>query len=239
MATTFNSHSVEDPHEMTLTRRGDYDTMVEVLCAGLDPNKSYKGQTLLMHAAELGHDRLLSLLIENGAHVDTQDRYGRTALFMAARFGHLESCKVLCAAGARDDFRAELLGGEDALQAARARGHLHISKFLQYEQHTVRGSPAPKVAPAAVSPVKGVDVNKNYHKINPEAEIEYGTRSIAAGGATGATYAGRYTEKVDAPPQPKTYEPYVPTPLPPPVTAAAQPIRDETRRLAPPPKYTI
>ena len=236
---TFNAHKTEDAFEMTVTRDGNVEALREILCAGLDPNLMYKGQTLLMHACEVGNNDIVSLLIQNGAHVDTQDRYGRTALFMAARFGHLECCKVLCAAGARDNIRAELLGGEDALIAARSKGHLHITRFLQYEQNTLRGGPPTKGGPTSSSPMKAVDANKNYHTIHPEAKIEYGTRSITTGGATGATSAGTYTEHIDAPPPTKIADRDVPNPLPPPLAAAAQPLRDEARRLAPQPRYTI
>lgn len=222
---------------MTVTREGNIDALREILCAGMDPNLVYKGQTLLMHACEVGHADMVTLLIENGAHVDKQDRYGRTALFMAARFGHLDCCKVLCAAGANDSLRAELLGGEDALLAARARGHLHITRFFLYEQNTVRGGAPTKTSPA--SHTKAVDATRNYHTIAPQAQINYGTRSIAAGGATGATTSGTYTEGVDAPPRRVAEDRAVPNPLPPPLAASAQPVRDETRRLAPQPRYTI
>lgn len=193
-------------------KEGDAHMVHTILCAGLDPNLIYSGQTALMVAAEHGQDKICETLIANGANVDKVDRYGRSALHFAARFGHIECCKVLIGANARDDLRATLLGNETALEFARAKSQLEIVKLLMYGQKEIRGT--------------GVKNTDEFAKKKVEAEVAFGTRSIASGGASGATFAGSYTA-LDAPP----------TPLPPPFAAQPMPVKDETRRLAAQPTY--
>lgn len=194
-------------------KAGDAPMVHTLLCAGLDPNRLYSGQTALMQACELGLVDVAELLITNGAHTDTTDRYGRTALHCAARFGHIDCVRLLIAANARDDLRADLLGGETALDVARGKAHLDVVKLLMYGQKDLR----PSAAGAGADP---------YAKKKAEAAVAFGDRSIASGGASGATFAGRYTA-ADAPP----------LPLPPPFAVQPTPVVDETRRLAPQPKY--
>eukprot|EP00744_Colponema_vietnamica_P015814 GILI01022171.1.p1 GENE.GILI01022171.1~~GILI01022171.1.p1 ORF type:complete len:208 (+),score=48.71 GILI01022171.1:69-692(+) len=192
--------------------QGDAPMVHTILCAGLDPNLLYSGQTALMVACEHGQDKICETLIANGANVDKVDRYGRTALHFAARFGHIDCCKVLIGANARDDLRATLLGNETALDFARAKAQLEIVKLLVYGQKEIRPS--------------GVKNTDEFAKKKVEAEVQFGTRSIASGGATGATYAGSYTS-IDA----------APTPLPPPFAVQPMPLKDETKRLAAQPSY--
>ena len=50
-------------------------------------------------AAVRGDAAVLRDLIDRGVDVDSLDRYGQTALMLAARSGHLEAARVLVQAG--------------------------------------------------------------------------------------------------------------------------------------------
>ncbi|MDH3685544.1 MAG: ankyrin repeat domain-containing protein [Myxococcales bacterium] len=58
-------------------------------------------------AAVRGDAAVLSDLIDRGVDVDSLDRYGQTALMLAARSGHLEAARVLVEAGADLDRTAK------------------------------------------------------------------------------------------------------------------------------------
>jgi len=51
--------------------------------------------TPLMYAAEYGHTKLVSKLIDNGADVNEADKHGRTAYWYAADCGHFDIIKIL------------------------------------------------------------------------------------------------------------------------------------------------
>ncbi|KAM7543177.1 hypothetical protein Aperf_G00000004618 [Anoplocephala perfoliata] len=73
-------------------------------------------------------DRLLHLL-QRGADVNEQDKFGYTALHYAARNGRLEICNILLKNGA-DITIATRSGGATALHRAAFSGHLDIVKLL-------------------------------------------------------------------------------------------------------------
>ena len=51
-------------------------------------------------AAEEGYDKIVSLLVEAGANMDIEDRYGSTAMHIAAMTGHDKVLSLLLEAGA-------------------------------------------------------------------------------------------------------------------------------------------
>mgnify|MGYP001191196328 CR=1 FL=1 len=57
-------------------------------------------KTVLIHAAENGHEDVCKLLLENGGKANTKDKSGRTALIYAAENGHEDVCKLLLENGA-------------------------------------------------------------------------------------------------------------------------------------------
>lgn len=70
-----------------------------------------------------GHGDVVTLLLTAGAHVDTRDAAGRTALMEAAMRSHLEVMGALLGAGAQVDLAAAL--GETALILAQWSGPRH------------------------------------------------------------------------------------------------------------------
>ena len=70
-------------------------------------------------------------LIKDGADVNVRNKFGVTPLIMASLLGHTDVVKLLLAAGADVNAKANK-GGEDytALRIAKMRGHTQIIKLL-------------------------------------------------------------------------------------------------------------
>ncbi len=82
----------------------------------------------LIHAAEKGDVRLLSILLDEGAKVDARDMWGFTPLMAAAREGHSEIVRILLNHGA--DVNATCNAGWDSLVRAAERGASEIVSLL-------------------------------------------------------------------------------------------------------------
>ena len=70
---------------------------------------------------------IVRLLVESGADINRQCEHGRTALHMAAAWGHLDVVKYLVDHGAHVTIRAEVDG--TPAEMARARNKLEVSKL--------------------------------------------------------------------------------------------------------------
>ena len=79
-------------------------------------------------AAERGDAAALETLLGAGADVNSQDRYGQTALMLAARHGHLEAVRVLIDSGADLDHTAKY--HLSALMIATINGHTAVAQLL-------------------------------------------------------------------------------------------------------------
>ncbi|KAM5152648.1 protein TANC1 isoform 2-T2 [Mantella aurantiaca] len=78
--------------------------------------------------AHLGHEEMVSLLLEFGAIVDGMSESGMTPLSYAAASGHLNIVTLLCKKGAKVDHIDKK--GQSALVHSALRGHCNILKFL-------------------------------------------------------------------------------------------------------------
>jgi len=55
---------------------------------------SKKGWNAIVGASKMGEETIVQLLVDNGAIVDKETRYGSTALMAAAEMGELPAVKV-------------------------------------------------------------------------------------------------------------------------------------------------
>jgi ankyrin repeat protein len=60
-------------------------------------------QTLLLKAAESGHEAIVRLLLDEGAKIETKDKMGKTPVSYAAYAGHTTVMELLLATGANRD----------------------------------------------------------------------------------------------------------------------------------------
>ena len=73
----------------------------------------------------------VNLLLKHGARVDDKNKYGWTALIIAAREGDIRIVKILLKAGADPDIVDNL--GRNAIMFAHGRKHHEIFKLLNHD----------------------------------------------------------------------------------------------------------
>jgi len=79
-------------------------------------------------AAREGNARALSAQVAAGANLDALDRYGQSALMLAALGGHLEAVEVLVRAGADLNITAKF--NLSATMLAVVNGHESVARVL-------------------------------------------------------------------------------------------------------------
>jgi len=101
----------------------------DLVDGGVDINaRNAYGWTALMHAARVGHEDLVNLLLNHGADINAQSDDGFTALMRAAVKGHEAVVRILLKHGARIDLSDK--GKATALHWAARKGHIVIVKIL-------------------------------------------------------------------------------------------------------------
>jgi ankyrin repeat protein len=83
---------------MLAALRGHFDVCKELIARDADVNKP--GWTPLHYAATGGHTKIVQLLIDNHAYIDSASPNGSTPLMLAAMYGTVDAVKVLLDAGA-------------------------------------------------------------------------------------------------------------------------------------------
>ncbi|KAM5349338.1 hypothetical protein ACJ41O_005843 [Fusarium nematophilum] len=92
--------------------------------------KDSRGQTPLWWAAVEGHEAIVRLLLDRGAHAETTDGRGRTPLWMAAPRGHVAVVRLLLDGGAHTEEVADEGEGRTPLWMAAANGHVAVVRLL-------------------------------------------------------------------------------------------------------------
>ncbi|XP_023551564.1 E3 ubiquitin-protein ligase XBAT33-like isoform X1 [Cucurbita pepo subsp. pepo] len=83
----------------------------------------------LHFAAAKGHNEIVSLLLENGADVNSRNYCGQTAVMQACRYGHWEVVQTLLIFRC-NVMRADYLSGRTALHFAAINGHVKCLRLI-------------------------------------------------------------------------------------------------------------
>ncbi len=86
------------------------------------------GVTALMIASNHGHDKIVKMLLAEGAKVDAKNNNGMTALMFASKNGHDKVVTMLLAEGA--EVNAKGINGMTALAYASQEGHSVVVDLL-------------------------------------------------------------------------------------------------------------
>ena len=95
---------------------GDLQKVRLLLNQGVDVDATDNGDTALMIASNLGHLKIVQLLLKKNAKLDIKNKRGDTALTCASAEGHLEVVKALLNKNAKVDIKNEM--GCTAVQSA-------------------------------------------------------------------------------------------------------------------------
>lgn len=107
---------------------GDTPTAIALIERGMDVNTAdSSGMTLVMFAAQSGNEKLLDFLISQRANVRKKNRFGDSALMLAALKGQLGCATRLVAAGAPVDDEPQRW---NPLTYAAFEGHAGMVSFL-------------------------------------------------------------------------------------------------------------
>jgi hypothetical protein len=133
-------YSQQIPKEMTGLHLAAYFGVHNAVTAllgsnGPDSKDSYS-RTPLSHAAESGHEAVVTLLLANGAELDLKDLNDRTPLSYAAARGHEAVVTLLLAKGAELETK-DACDGRTPLSWAAGSGHEAVVKLLLAKQADV------------------------------------------------------------------------------------------------------
>ena len=85
-------------------------------------------KSVLHCAVDEGHEEVVKLLLECGANVNAQDKYGETVLHCAVEKGHGKVIKLLLECGANVDAKGK--DGKTVLHCAVEKGYEKVVKLL-------------------------------------------------------------------------------------------------------------
>ncbi|RSL62669.1 hypothetical protein CEP54_005624 [Fusarium duplospermum] len=117
-------------------QEGQMNVLKPLLQKGIDIDETdQQDYTSLMRASEAGHHAIASLLIKEGARVDSA--YSRQAMSLSLENGHVEIVKLLIGANAGLDLDPDIL--QRALNTASRKGFEPMAKYLLEEKADVHG----------------------------------------------------------------------------------------------------
>ncbi|KAF5551310.1 hypothetical protein FMEXI_3428 [Fusarium mexicanum] len=117
-----------DQNPIILASQFDSYTVLKFLLLDCEPSQVIKNQSLYW-ASRLGHDRIVTALLQSGAEPNTRQLEGQTALTVASEHGN-RSCVTALLADSRTNVNAPGRNGRTALSFACGGGHDDIVKEL-------------------------------------------------------------------------------------------------------------
>ncbi|MDP2822263.1 MAG: ankyrin repeat domain-containing protein [Sulfuritalea sp.] len=113
---------------LAAAHRNDTETVADFIRRGMDVNTSDRsGTSLLMIAAGNGNEQLLETLLRNRANILKKNKYGDSAITLAALKGHLPVLRRLIEQGGAERINDP---GWGALHYASFGGHADTVRFL-------------------------------------------------------------------------------------------------------------
>ncbi|NXR03342.1 TANC1 protein, partial [Sagittarius serpentarius] len=165
-------------------------------------NVNYRTEVLnnapvLCVQSHLGHEEVVTLLLEFGAAIDGTSENGMTALSYAAAAGHMNIVSLLCKKGAKADYVDKK--GQCALVHSALRGHCDILEYLlnviwitpSQEQNSLRKSQALQQALTAASSMGHCQVVCYILTIEKDCEIDINDTDALWGETALTAAAGR------------------------------------------------
>eukprot|EP00075_Anas_platyrhynchos_P024748 XP_027314001.1 protein TANC1 isoform X3 [Anas platyrhynchos] len=165
-------------------------------------NVNYRTEVLnnapvLCVQSHLGHEEVVTLLLEFGAAIDGTSENGMTPLSYAAAAGHMNIVSLLCKKGAKADYLDKK--GQCALVHSALRGHCDILKYLldvvwiasSQEQNSLRKRQALQQALTAASSMGHYQVVCFILTIVKEHEIDINDTDALWGETALTAAAGR------------------------------------------------
>ncbi|NXT52584.1 TANC1 protein, partial [Pluvianellus socialis] len=165
-------------------------------------NVNYRTEVLnnapvLCVQSHLGHEEVVTLLLEFGAAIDGTSENGMTALSYAAAAGHMNLVALLCRKGAKADCVDKK--GQCALVHSALRGHCDILDYLlsvvwvtpSQEQDSLRKSQALQQALTAASSMGHCQVVSYILRIEKDHEVDINDTDALWGETALTAAAGR------------------------------------------------
>ncbi|XP_009697778.1 PREDICTED: protein TANC1 [Cariama cristata] len=165
-------------------------------------NVNYRTEVLnnapvLCVQSHLGHEEVVTLLLEFGAAIDGTSENGMTALSYAAAAGHMNIVSLLCKKGAKADSVDKK--GQCALIHSALRGHCDILEYLlnvvwitpSQEQNSLRKSQALQQALTAASSMGHCQVVGYILTVEKDHEIDINETDALWGETALTAAAGR------------------------------------------------
>ncbi|XP_038606961.1 protein TANC1 isoform X3 [Tachyglossus aculeatus] len=147
--------------------------------------------------AHLGHEEMVTLLLEFGARLDGVSENGMTPLCYAAAAGHMNIVSLLCKRGAQTDHLDKK--GQCALVHSALRGHCDILEYLlncdwaasSHQPNAIRKSQTLQQALTAASSMGHSQVVQKLLGVEREHEIEVNSTDTLWGETALTAAAGR------------------------------------------------
>ncbi|KFP31684.1 Protein TANC1 [Colius striatus] len=165
-------------------------------------NVNYRTEVLnnapvLCVQSHLGHEEVVTLLLEFGAAIDGPSENGMTALSYAAAAGHMNIVSLLCKKGAKVDYVDKK--GQCALVHSALKGHCDILEYLLtvvwitpfQEQNSLKKSQALQQALTAASSMGHCQVVCHILTIEKDREIDINDTDALWGETALTAAAGR------------------------------------------------